>query len=1021
MAPRYRQTRHALPLSLALGIICCQAIAQQQVPKPIRNQSFAQPLQDTGLRRVQAYERVGKQIFPSQPTGRTVLNRTHSSPWIERFMKPRKSSSSAATQGNFPSVAGTQPPLQNAANGRTQTPTRNRTAAQQPIPSAPSRPAFLNEPNRRGYDVGSRYTSVPQGSKPTATQNTGVGIGALPGFAEQKTASIPSPKQAESSRATTPPKATSSRIAKSEPAAPSPSLSTSARNVVEPTYEAPKVSRIPLPNKPKSTVKTTRAPQSVTSGRVTTTQQPSTPTSSAPSVPRTSPSNLNRPAKVAETKPEPVSVPTRLVNAPRSQSAARQESNTRPPELYLATQIKQKMSSGTSTKTTSKAPVSTKASSKQEFELELPKIPELPASKAVEPSSLGLEGSTRKPNQTPKVTVPEVKAPKQAEVPSLELALPKPTKPTSGVPKVAEKSIPPVQAVAQPNQKQTAAPPVQKKAAQPSAVAVQTQPAVSEKSAAQQTAMAAARPVTAPKTRKMPPVSKVEPKVKPPVQTQVAQPAVQQYQSNSFARFGTVGGKSLYSRSPNERMQTQAPHLRVVLNGPQNVPVGVPANYEVVVYNEDQIDLEGLILRVEVPAGVAIQPGRPDQGQFDLETAPDGAALLTWGIEKLPGGRVAKAPIRMAARAAKDFNVGLDWTLVPLSRSASIHVISPRVDVAIVGPEDVLFGDSNTYKLRVRNMGDAVAENVSVKVVAEEFGSSTSEVGNIQPGAVETMEIELEFEQKGKIHVDVFANGTNNVKSQTAMDIMVRKPNLISRLSAPQMVYHGSAVNYTATVKNTGDAPASQVVGFLKLPAGAQPVSLPYGAVQEGRSLKWPISKLEPEGVQEFTFQINLPGEGENQVELECIGKAAGSTKSNALTVVQAIPDLKLIVSDPIAPAPVGSEVVYELNLTNRGSKAAHNVRVIAQFSKGIEPTRSGGHGYRVVPGQVFFDPIGTVAAGQTVKLQVYAIADNDGMHRFRAEVRTDDENIRLVQEESTQYLNTETRIAAPIQSSPLR
>ncbi len=137
--------------------------------------------------------------------------------------------------------------------------------------------------------------------------------------------------------------------------------------------------------------------------------------------------------------------------------------------------------------------------------------------------------------------------------------------------------------------------------------------------------------------------------------------------------------------------------------------------------------------------------------------------------------------------------------------------------------------------------------------------------------------------------------------------------------------------------------------------------------------------------------------------------------------MVQAIADLKLTVSDPIAPAPVGAEVLYELTLTNRGSKAAQNVAVIAQFSEGIEPTRAEGHEFRVIPGQLLFEPIPSAEAGQTLSLQVFAEANGGGMHRFRAEVRTDANDVRLVQEESTQFMNNVRRVASPMGNSVIR
>lgn len=131
-------------------------------------------------------------------------------------------------------------------------------------------------------------------------------------------------------------------------------------------------------------------------------------------------------------------------------------------------------------------------------------------------------------------------------------------------------------------------------------------------------------------------------------------------------------------------------------------------------------------------------------------------------------------------------------------------------------------------------------------------------------------------------------------------------------------------------------------------------------------------------------------------------------------TFVEAIADLKLIVNDPVGPAPIGQEVVYELVLTNRGAKAASGVKVVAQFSEGIEPIRAEGQANKIIPGQVLFNELANLGPSETIKLRVFAKTAVDGIHRFRAEVKCNESEIRLVQEESTQYFDIARRIASP-------
>src|SRR5690606_10339517 len=61
----------------------------------------------------------------------------------------------------------------------------------------------------------------------------------------------------------------------------------------------------------------------------------------------------------------------------------------------------------------------------------------------------------------------------------------------------------------------------------------------------------------------------------------------------------------------DQRLKMEAPRLSVVLNGPSDLPIGAPADYQIVVRNQDSFDLNGLILRLDIPAGVQVQTRKP--------------------------------------------------------------------------------------------------------------------------------------------------------------------------------------------------------------------------------------------------------------------------------------------------------------------------------------------------------------------------------------------------------------------------
>jgi hypothetical protein len=183
-------------------------------------------------------------------------------------------------------------------------------------------------------------------------------------------------------------------------------------------------------------------------------------------------------------------------------------------------------------------------------------------------------------------------------------------------------------------------------------------------------------------------------------------------------------------------------------------------------------------------------------------------------------------------------------------------------------------------------------------------------------------------------------------------------------------------------------------------------------ATQQADMLTWNIEALPPGSVRDYQFRCKMVTTGDQVFAFNVAGTAAGTADVQIATRVEAIADLVLSVNDPPAPAPVGSDVVYEITIRNRGSKAATDVTTVAQFSDGIEPQRLEGHTGKLIVGQALFEAIPRIAPGEEIDLRVIAKAEIDGHHRFRAEIRSAD--TVLVAEEATHFMSPQSeRISA--------
>ncbi len=466
-------------------------------------------------------------------------------------------------------------------------------------------------------------------------------------------------------------------------------------------------------------------------------------------------------------------------------------------------------------------------------------------------------------------------------------------------------------------------------------------------------------------------------------------------------------------RTGNERIKMQSPRIQVTLNGPPQLSVGEANPYTLVVRNEDKINLAGIILRLDVPPGVVAQPQKATHGAAEIERAQDGTTMLTWTFENLEGNSEAVMPLQVVAQQPRNFAVAMEWTLLPMASNSGIDVLTPQLELALEGPNEVNFSEPNVFRLHVRNRGNADANDVAVKLSAEHYGSSATEIGKIAAGGQQTVDVELVFNEPGSIMIAAEAAAAGNVAAASQVNVRVRQSVLEALLDAPEIVYHSSPTPYKLHVRNTGDAVAKNAKAVITLPPDCTAVELPADATLQNGSIVWDLAQLRPASASELSFSLSFAREGDNRVSVHCTSTSGAPVQCASVTMVKAVSDLKLFVTDPVAPAPVNGEVQYELKLVNRGSKAAEQVSVIALFSKDIEPTRAEGQKSQILTGQVRFQPITRVEPGQTITLKVYAQAATAGMHRFRAEVRTAEADVKLVQEQSTEYMETIRRTAS--------
>ncbi len=459
--------------------------------------------------------------------------------------------------------------------------------------------------------------------------------------------------------------------------------------------------------------------------------------------------------------------------------------------------------------------------------------------------------------------------------------------------------------------------------------------------------------------------------------------------------------------APLLRREMSTPGVKVTVNGPISILVDEEGSYEIVAKNEGTEPLSGLIVRVAVPQQVAIGNVAVTDGVAHPDNDQGGNSII-WELEHVPGGSSKTATMMLKSPKPEHFALGVEWTVLPQTAEMKIEVHQPQLAIALEGPSEVTFGRPQMYRIRVRNTGNADVKAVSVVMSAEPYGANQSEIGDVAAGSERIVEVELAFQQAGSLSIVATATSAiSKLEVKSAIDVQVRQSELIAIWSGPTEFYQGSVIDYELELSNVGSISATETHCMIQLPAGADVISLPPGAVRNGEFINWEINRIDPQSKLTVPLRLTMSKIGINQLVFTGQCSSASEAKAEFKTNIDAIADLHLTVIDPAAPAPVGHPVVYEVVIANRGKKLAADVEVIAQFSEGIEPVRVEGHTGRIVPGQAIFNSIPSIGPNDKLVLRIHAEASKPGVHRFRVEVKSKGSDTDLLEEESTRYLAT--------------
>jgi uncharacterized repeat protein (TIGR01451 family) len=454
---------------------------------------------------------------------------------------------------------------------------------------------------------------------------------------------------------------------------------------------------------------------------------------------------------------------------------------------------------------------------------------------------------------------------------------------------------------------------------------------------------------------------------------------------------------------PNTNYTVQVPAISIESSSPVMCNIGKTMEHHLLVKNIGSTPAEQIEVRGTFSLTCTFLSTQP-------KAEVDGSTVV-WRLPRLDANAQQKLSVQLKPTSTGEMSCS---TTVTFSSSSAlkVQVGQPKLKLVCEGPKDTLVGSDVHVMLTVINTGTGRASGVRVRqdtgdvLQASSRTAAQIEVGTLEPGESRPVETLARAREPGTMRIALVADSEDDVKASVDHTVQVRAPKLELSSTGPDFRYLNRKATYQYVISNPGDAPALNVNLSIGLPEGLQFIEATSGGFynQQKRTVEWVPGIIEAGQKQEFAVTVLAKKEGEHLQRATAWADHNLQASAQQTVKVGGTPSVVMEVVDAEDPIETGAVTSYEIRVTNRGSKAAERVQLVAHVPDGMQPmSAEGPTKFHIEGQQVIFDelPILNAQAAATCKVKVKGT--KPGTVLFRAELTSPSLTRALSAEQATE------------------
>jgi len=464
----------------------------------------------------------------------------------------------------------------------------------------------------------------------------------------------------------------------------------------------------------------------------------------------------------------------------------------------------------------------------------------------------------------------------------------------------------------------------------------------------------------------------------------------------------------------NERLAIRQNPLDIDLKGPTAMLVGKEETYMFVATNNTPVTVGDVVLNITLPrwtqntqtpelsAGSTKQLSLPGNEEY---------CIFQWHVGQIVPGKPETLKLYLKTLEKRPFEIKYDYEVRQTAPITKIDVQQPVINMEFHGPDEVLWGSEENYRLKIRNIGNGDANDLMLKFSASGVIMGETTIDSLPVGEERILDVTVQTREPDmkELQINIQVAGPYGLSEETTKLVVIKRAALDLQIDAPGMQYVGNTLDYVLIARNSGTTASSGTVVEATLPLGVKYVSCTHNGEfdSETNRVRWNAGTLPIGGQFDCMLVCEAKRDGECRLDAKVTEKTGLEATDNAVTCVESIADVLLEIEKPQDPIKVGMTTEYLITITNRGSKAAENVEVAVYFAPGaIEPLDVDTENARinVARGEVVFESIPVLSATETLKFRVKARGLISGSHRVRTMLVCQSTETQLTQEITSRF-----------------